>query len=118
MIKKGDIFLADFGKSRDGFAFGKKRPVIVFQTNKLNYTIKEEIYHHVLVIPLSTKQDTLTEEFRLFLPKREGLHQDCYAVCNSLCFLNKNYLTTKLSTLTDAEMAHIETILLNLFDIG
>ncbi len=117
MIKKGDIYLADFGKSRDSFAFGKKRPVIVFQTNKLNYAIEENIYRHIIAIPLSTKADHVTDEFRYFLPKRDGLHQDCYAVCNSLCFLDCKYLTTKLSALTESEIKEIENILLNLFDI-
>jgi mRNA-degrading endonuclease toxin of MazEF toxin-antitoxin module len=117
MIKKGDIYLVDFGKSRDSFSFGKKRPVIVFQTDKLNYAIKEKIYNHVLVIPLSTKNDPLTDEFRLQILKRENLKQNSYAVCNSICFLDIKHLKQKLTTLTEKELSSIEKILINTFDI-
>jgi len=117
MIKKGDIYLADLGKSRDSFSFGKKRPVLVFQTDKLNYAIKEKIYNYILAIPLSTKDDLLTSEFRFFIRKRENLKHDSYAVCNSICFLDVKYLDEKLATLTEDEIRSIETILLDIFDI-
>ena len=117
MIKKGDIYLADFGKNRDSFAFGKKRPVLLFQTDKLNYAIEEKIYRHIIAIPLSTKDDIITHEFRYKIPKREHLQQDSYIVCNSICFLDTKYLTQRLTTLTPAEIVEIEKILVELFDI-
>jgi mRNA-degrading endonuclease toxin of MazEF toxin-antitoxin module len=118
MIKKGDIYLADFGKSRDSFAFGKKRPVLIFQTDKLNYAIEENIYRHIIAIPLSTKDDILTQEFRYKIPKRDHLEQDSYIVCNSICFLETKYLCEKLTSLTPSEIVEIEKILIDLFDIS
>lgn len=118
MIRKGDIYLADFGKSRDSFAFGKKRPVLIFQTDKLNFAIKEDIYRHVIVIPLSTKEDKLTEEFRYKITKREMLKEDSFAVCNALCFLNTKYLLHKIASLDDEEIKEIASILLDVLDIS
>ena len=36
-MRKGDVYLVEFGKSRDTFEFGKSRPVIIFQTDKLKF---------------------------------------------------------------------------------
>jgi len=117
-MKKGEIYLADFGKSKDSFSFGKKRPVIVFQTDKLNFAIDEGIYNYVLVIPLSTQNDIVTEEFRCAISPREQLHQKSFAVCNSLCFLRKEMLFKKLAVLDKKEILEIEKVLKNLFDMA
>ncbi len=118
MIRKGDIYLADFGKSRDSFAFGKKRPVLIFQTDKLNFAIKESIYSHVIVIPISTKEDKLTEEFRYKITKRDMLEEDSFVVCNALCFLDTKYLLRKIASLDDEEIEDIASILLDVLDIS
>ena len=98
-MKKGDICLVDFGKSRNSFEFGKKRPAIIFQTNLLNNAVLNGIYDYFLVIPLSTKEDLLTKNFRFKILAREELKIDSFAVINSICFLE------------------IEKIILEVFDI-
>ena len=114
---KGDIFLADFGKSKNSFEFGKKRPVLIFQTDKLNLAVQEGIYNFFLVIPLSTKKDIVTNEFRYKVSKREMLQEESYAVCNSICFLPRDALQEKIGSLSTEECLDIETILKNLFDM-
>ena len=114
---KGDIYLVDFGKSRDSFEFGKSRPVIIFQTNKLNYAVKEDIYDYFLVIPLSTKKDIITNEFRVKISSKDFLKQDCFAVVNSICFLHKKFFKQKLATITNNELIQIEDKLKNIFDL-
>ena len=114
---KGDIYLVDFGKSKDSFSFGKTRPAIIYQTNKLNYAVSEEIYDYFVVIPLSTKKDIVTEEFRVKIKAKDHLKNDSFAVVNSLCFLHKKYLKQKLSTITQKEMNDIDSSLKNLFDM-
>jgi mRNA-degrading endonuclease toxin of MazEF toxin-antitoxin module len=116
-MRRGDIYLADFGKSRDSFAFGKKRPVVIFQTDKLNYAIEEGLYSHVLVIPLSTQDDILTQEFRLKISARENLKQDSYLVCNSICFLHVKFLEEKIASLYQTELQNVEKILKELFEL-
>jgi mRNA-degrading endonuclease toxin of MazEF toxin-antitoxin module len=116
-MKKGDICLVEFGKSRDTFEFGKERPAVIFQTDKLNFAVKEGIYDYFLVIPLSTKGDIVTEDFRLKILKREKLENDSYVVCNSICFLHQKYIKVKLATLTDKEISNIENMLKDVFDL-
>ena len=75
------------------------------------------MYDYFLVIPLSTKEDMLTEEFRLKIDARDDLKQDSFAVCNSICFLHKKYFKQKLSNLNDNEIVEIENIFKNVFDM-
>jgi len=116
-MKKGDIYLVEFGKSRDSFEFGKARPVLIFQTDKLNLAVEEDIYDYFLVIPLSTKNDIVTEEFRLQIKARDGLKEDSFIVCNSICFLHKKYFKQRLSTVCKDELKSVENILKNVFDL-
>ena len=116
-MRKGDIYLVEFGKSRDTFEFGKSRPVVIFQTDKLNLSVEEDMYDYFLVIPLSTKKDILTEEFRLKIEARDELKQNSFAVCNSICFLHKKYFKQKLSSLNENEIDEIENIFKNVFDM-
>ena len=116
-MRKGDIYLVEFGKSRDSFEFGKSRPVVIFQTDKLNFAVEEDIYDYFLVIPLSTKEDILTDEFRLPIDARDGLKKDSFVVCNSICFLHKKYFKQKLSSLNEDEIDEVETIFKNVFDM-
>ncbi len=115
---KGDICLADFGKSKNSFEFGKKRPVLIFQTDKLNFAVSEGIYDYFLVIPISTKNDIVTDEFRYRISKRESLKEESYAVCNSICFLPRTAIKEKIASLDAKECLEIESILRNLFDMA
>jgi len=116
-MRKGDIYLCDFGKSRDSFEFGKLRPVVIFQTDKLNFAVEENIYNYFLVIPISTKDDIVTSEFRLKINPRDFLQKTSFLVCNSICFIDKKYLKNKIATLNEAEILKVESILKNLFDM-
>ena len=117
-MTKGDIYIADFGKNKNSFEFGKKRPVLIFQTDKLNMAAEEGIYGYFLVIPLSTRNDIVTDEFRYKISKREKLQQESFAVCNSICFLPKSALQEKIGSLNADECRKIEAILRNLFDMS
>ena len=116
-MKQGDIYLVDFGNSKDSFSFGKRRPVIIYQTDKLNYAVKEDIYDYFTVIPLSTKNDIVTDEFRVEIKAKENLEQNCYAVVNSICFLHKKSFYKKLAQVDKNEHLNIQKAILNLFDI-
>jgi mRNA-degrading endonuclease toxin of MazEF toxin-antitoxin module len=115
---KGDIYLVDFGRSKDSFSFSKKRPALIFQTDKLNYSVEEGLYDYFLVIPLSTKDDILTNDFRVKISKRDGLKEDSFVVVNSICFLHKKYLVKKLTTLDKKEIEEIGRVLKDVFDIA
>ena len=116
-MKKGDIYLVNFGKSRNSFEFGKKRPAIIFQTDLLNNAVMNGVYNYFLVIPLSTKEDLLTKNFRFKISAREELKIDSFAVINSICFLDKKFITTKIASLYQDEILEIEKMILKVFDI-
>ncbi len=117
-MRKGDIYLVEFGRSKDSFSFGKNRPALIFQTDKLNFAVKEGIYDYFLVMPLSTKKDIVTDEFRLLIKARDGLKEDSFIVVNSICFLHKRYLKKRLAKLDEFEIESVEKILRNVFDIN
>ncbi len=114
---KGDIYLVDFGKSKDSFSFGKIRPVIIYQTNKLNYAVKEGMYEYFVVIPLSTKDDILTNDFRVTIAPKENLVKKSFAVINSICFLHKRYFKQKLASISEAEKKKIDSVIGDLFEL-
>ncbi|HHH19623.1 MAG TPA: type II toxin-antitoxin system PemK/MazF family toxin [Campylobacterales bacterium] len=116
-MRRGDIYLVDYGKSRNSFEFGKKRPVVIFQTDKLNFAVEEGIYDYCLVIPISTVEDIVTDDFRIEIKARDKLEQDGFAVCNSICFIHKKYLLEKLTVLSEREIMEIETALKDVFDL-
>ncbi len=116
-MRRGDIYLVDFGQSRRNFEFGKNRPAVIVQTDKLNFAIEEEIYDYVIVAPLSTREDIVTEEFRYKLLSRNDLYEESYVVCNSLCFLHKKYLKKKLVSLRDHEIEEINEILRSVLEL-
>ena len=117
-MRKGDIYLVEFGKSRDSFEFGKLRPVVIFQTDKLNYAVEENIYNYFLVIPLSTQNDIVTDEFRYKIDARDSMISDSFVVCNSICFLHKKYIKEKIARLSQDEISNIENIIKNVFDMS
>ena len=116
-MRQGDIVLVDFGKSRESFAFGKKRPALIIQSDKLNFAVQEGLYDYYIVAPLSTKKDILTEEFRIKISKREGLEQESFVVCNSICFLHKRYIGAKIASVTDEELEMVRKAIKEVLDI-
>ncbi len=116
-MRKGDIYFIEFGKSKDSFSFGKNRSTLIFQTDKLNFAVEEEIYDYFLVMPLSTKKDIVTNEFRFPIKARDELKEDSFIIVNSICFLHKRYFKKKLTQLTESEIKNIEQILKNVFDM-
>lgn len=116
-MRKGDIYLADLGKSRNSFEFGKNRPVLIVQSDKLNFAVEAGIYEHFLVCPLSTKDDYLTREFRPRISARDELEKDSFIVCSSVCFLHKNQLIKKIATIGSRELKEIDGVLKNIFDL-
>jgi len=115
---RGDIYLVDFGKSKQSFAFGKKRPALIIQTNKLNFAVEENIYDYFLVAPLSTQQDIVSEEFRIEIQPQDGLTLKSYVVTNSICFLHKRFFEKKLTTLDSKSMEKVSQALKEVLELS
>lgn len=116
-ISRGDIWLADTGKSKRAFEFGKKRPVIVLQSDKLNILAANGYYDHILVIPITHVRFDILEEFHPFIAPRDKLQEGGYAACNAVCFLRHEFFVEKLTETTDEEMERIETSLKEILNL-
>ena len=49
--------------------------------------------------------------------KKDKLNNDSFVVCNGVCFIHKKYIKEKISKLTSSEIANIENIIKNVFDM-
>jgi len=117
-MNKGEIYLARLHQEQD-YNISKTRPVLIFQNDLLNRAVDETIYRDVTVIPLSTH--IISGSYRFHIRARDRLRYDCDIVCNALCTISIDTLLREESPLTslkEEEIHAIETILLQLFDIG
>ncbi len=104
MYKRGSIYIAKLYPSK-GDEVGKKRPVLVLQTDMLN-----EVEHSTLIIlPLTTQLVDESYPLRFRISKREALTQDSEVLCDQIRTIASQRLETqKIATLTQKEMLHIQ----------
>lgn len=106
MIRRGEIYLVDFGK-RYHSELGKIRPAVVMQNDFINRAISEEntAFKGVVVMPLTTQ---LTGgDYRLRIQPRDRLEKESEIVAHWVCTVDLsrfNLTGGKLATLAPAEM--------------
>ena len=102
-LVRGDIYLANLNPSR-GAEIGKIRPVLVIQSNKLNFTN----HRMVNILPLST---ALIDDssLRLRIKQRDQLEYDSDVICDYMRAIDINKITSDtLTKLTQNEMQQIK----------
>ena len=100
---RGGIYLANLNPSR-GSEIGKIRPVLIIQSNKLNFNNTKTIN----ILPLSTELID-GSSLRLRIKQRERLRFDSDIVCDYIRALDINKFTSGILTmLTQNEMQQIE----------
>ncbi len=117
MIKKGDIYYADVTRVR-GYTVGKRRPVLVCQSDVLNEAVNRGDYEDVLVMPLSTQ--LLGGDYRYFIRKRDRMKADSEVVCNVIGVVPIQRLLVDrgvLTRLTETELKDIDRLIMDLFGI-
>lgn len=107
-IKRGEIYLVDFGKKYQS-ELGKIRPALIVQSNYVNDNLDMAPYKSVLVIPLTT--DLRGGRFRLFIEKREKLEKGSELIINWMCTVDmKRFVDSKpLTTLDEKEWKELKT---------
>lgn len=106
MIRRGKIYLVDFGK-RYHSELGKIRPAVVMQNDFINRAIAEEntAFQGVVVMPLTTQ---LTGgDYRLRLKPRDRLEKESEIVAHWVCTVDLSRFDLvggKLATLAPAEI--------------
>ncbi|SMN00234.1 Programmed cell death toxin YdcE [uncultured Candidatus Thioglobus sp.] len=102
-LVRGEIYLANLNPSR-GAEIGKIRPVLVVQSNKLNFTNHKTIN----ILPLSTVLIN-NSSLRLRIKQRDQLKYDSDVICDYVRAVDSNKFTSGMLTkLTQNEMQQIE----------
>jgi len=106
-VKRGEIYLVDFGKKYNS-EFGKRRPAVIVQNDIANRNIGKVAFKGITVAPLTTNLQGGT--VRLRIEAREGLERTSEICINEVCTLDiRRFDLSKPLTVLDAR----ETALLD-----
>ncbi|MCW5962332.1 MAG: type II toxin-antitoxin system PemK/MazF family toxin [Pyrinomonadaceae bacterium] len=105
-MNAGEIFWVEF-PARGGRAQAGRRPAIVVQKDKTLPT--------VLLIPLTTQQDALRFAGMILIEPEatNTLRQPSIALVFQLTAVDKNFVKSKLGTISDDKMNEIWALLMN-----
>ena len=112
-FKRGEIYFAKLTDS------AKTRPFLIYQNNYLNKACFEEIYHTVVVLPLSGQ--ILGGDYRVFIKKRGLLTRDSEIVATAIGIISTGKILFSkgtLTKLTDEEMQKIDTAVLKVLGVN
>lgn len=106
-VARGEVWFADLNPTRGSEQAGV-RPVIVFQTDRLN-----EFTSTVLAIPLTTNLRRAALPSCLLIRQGEGgLASDSVALCHQMRVLDKARLQRRLGILNQPTLAAVESHML------
>jgi len=105
-MKRGEIYLANFGKKYNS-EFGKVRPALIVQNDVANRNIDKVQFKGVTVIPLST--NIVGGDLRVTVNRRDNLNKTSEICVNELCTLDMSrlQLDNLLTSLTLEEMNEV-----------
>lgn len=105
-MKRGDIYLVNFGKKYNS-EFGKIRPALIVQNNIANRNIDKVDFKGVTVMPLTSIISG--GNLRVAIRKRDSLTKESEICINELCTLDLSriQLNNLLSTLTLNEQEEV-----------
>ena len=115
-MKRGDTYLANFGKKYNN-EFGKIRPALIIQNDIANRNIDKVAFKGVTVMPLSTNLSS--GDVRVEIKKRDHLNKTSEICINELCTfdLSRLDISQKLTLLSDDEMQEVVLKLMRHLDI-
>ena len=112
-IKQFEIWIADLNP-QIGTEPGKKRPVLVVQTNLLN-----KIHHpSTVVCPISTNVETKSEILRVHLKKgMSNLHEDCDILIDQIRAIDNLRLIKRVGNLPIELIGQVKENILIVLDL-
>lgn len=109
VIRRGEIWWADFGEPR-GSKAGFRRPVIIVQDDALNRSAMRT----TVVVPLTSNlKYALTSTNVSMSPAATGLAKESVAVCALLEAIDRDDLVEKVGPLASAAVEELDFALLN-----
>jgi mRNA interferase MazF len=112
-FKRGEVYFAKLTDS------AKTRPFLIYQNNYLNKACFEEIYHTVVVLPLSGQ--ILGGDYRVLIKKRGLLTRDSEIVATAIGIISTGKILFSkgtLTKLTDEEMQKVDTAVLKVLGVN
>jgi mRNA interferase MazF len=111
-VKRGDIYIADLNPTH-GTEPGKKRPVVVVQTNLLN-----GIHPSTLICPITTNVKPNAKYLRVHLSDKEtGLNKDSDIMVDQIRAIDNKRLMRRVGEIPGKQMDDLGKNLLILLDI-
>jgi len=112
-IKQFDIWIADLNP-RIGTETGKRRPVLVIQTNLLN----KVLHPSTIILPLTTNVKEAAEILRVHVEKGiSGLNEDCDIMIDQIRAIDNNRLVKKLGSLPNGHARSVKENLALIIDL-
>ena len=110
-MKRGEIFLVNFGKKYNS-EFGKIRPALIIQNNIANRNIDKFAFKGVTILPLTTL--ITGGDVRVHIGVRDALEKESEICINEICTLDQSRikLEKSLTILTESEMDEVNTKIL------
>ena len=103
-MRRGEVWIARLNPNR-GKEVGKTRPVVIMQADELLALGNTP----VIILPLTTRIFPSFQLWRITLPARDRLLEDCQVMVDHPRTLDRDRFTDgPLTTLTDEEMRTIE----------
>ena len=111
-FKRGEIYFAKLTDS------AKIRPFLIYQNNFLNKACFEDIYHTVVVLPLSGQ--ILGGDYRVLIKKRDNMSKDSEIVATAIGIISTGkiiYSKGLITKLTDKEMQKVDEAVLKVLGV-
>jgi len=111
-FKRGEIYFAKLTES------AKIRPFLIYQNDFLNRACFEDIYHTVVVLPLSGQ--ILGGDYRVLIKKRDNMSKDSEIVATAIGIISTGkiiYSKGLVTKLTDEEMQKVDEAVLKVLGV-
>ena len=111
-FKRGDVYFAKLTDS------AKIRPFLIYQNDFLNKACFEDIYHTVVVLPLSGQ--ILGGDYRVLIQKRDNMSKDSEIVATAIGIISTGkiiYSKGLVTKLTDEEMQKVDEAVLKVLGV-
>ena len=111
-FKRGEIYFAKLTES------AKIRPFLIYQNDFLNKACFEDIYHTVVVLPLSGQ--ILGGDYRILIKKRDNMSKDSEIVATAIGIISTGkiiYSKGLVTKLTDEEMQKVDEAVLKVLGV-
>ncbi|ACM92794.1 hypothetical protein NAMH_0273 [Nautilia profundicola AmH] len=112
-FKRGEIYFAKLTNS------AKTRPFLIYQNDYLNKACTEDIYHTVVVLPLSGQ--ILGGDYRIFIKKRDLMSKDSEIVATAIGIISTGKIIFSkglVTKLTENEMKKVDEAVMKVLGVN